>query len=164
MSRVQLNSSTFDLRSVAAASAALTAGWLAGQGGAYDSTGNFVQVASGSNAMGVLMESTQYPWNYQQGVVTTPTGSMVTLISGNGRLTIDHTDEVALGSAVRSYSTGSGNPESGSPNADLWFDASGKFSTTPVASASGSYYPRAAKLIVVPSATNNYNLTVDIML
>lgn len=167
MSRVILNTSTFDLRSVPVESSTFTTGWLAGQGGAYDSTGVFVQVASGSNAMGVLMESTQYPWNYQQGVVTTPTGSMVTLISGTGRLTIDHTDEVAAGSSVRAYSTGSGNPENSSPNSDLWFNANGQFTTTAaVGSASvgtGSVaYPPFAKIIGVPSATNNYQLTVEL--
>ena len=161
MSRVQLNSSYFDLKSIPVLPAALTTGWMAGQGGAYDPTGVYGQVASGSNAMGIFMESTAYPWNYQQGVVATPTGSMVTLISGTGRLTISHVDEVAAGSAVRAYSTGSGNPESAAPNADLWFNASGKLSTTAVSGSTG-YYPPFAKLITVPSAANNYSITIEL--
>ena len=82
-----------------------------------------------------------------------PTGSLLTGIYGSGtKFVVDHSAEVAAGSATRAYS-GTGNPESGAINANLYLNASGAFSTTATGSVKG-------KMFQVPAASNNFGLGV----
>jgi hypothetical protein len=170
------------------APATVAAGWKPGQLFCLNTTGEFAQLASGNNAIGVGQCD-------DLEVSTPPTGSVVTILYGDGtRVLIDHTVEVAAGSALRAYSTDAAltasiyglsgstlptlqlNPESGSLNQNLYVNGIGQFSLLPVQlfssslpnqgwslptqSASSSLQTVIGKIIQVPSADNNYNLGV----
>jgi len=129
----------------AVAAATVATGWLPGQLGTLDSTGKLVELAVTDKTMFVLADDNDE-------LNTPPTGSLVTCVYGAGtKIVIDHSEDVAAGSAVRAYDTVSGNPESGTPGADLYVNSDAKWTTTVTGSVK-------AKLYQVPAASNNYGL------
>jgi hypothetical protein len=129
------------------ASATVTTGWLPGQTGTLDTTGANVKLAVTDETMFVLADD-------DDELNTPPTGALVTCVYGAGtKLVIDHSEEVTAGSSTRAYDTVSGNPESGTPGADLYINSDSKWTTTSTGSVK-------AKLYQVPAASNSYGLGV----
>ena len=124
--------------------ATVTTGWLPGQLGTLDSTGNNVDLAVTDETMFVLADD-------DDELASPPTGSLVTCLYGAGtKLVIDHSEEVAASSATRAYNS---TCESAVPNQDLYVDSSAKFTTTSTGSVK-------AKVFQVPAAANDYGLGV----
>ncbi len=124
--------------------ATVNTGWLPGQLGTLDSTGKNVDLAVTDETMFLLADD-------DDELASPPTGSLVTCLYGAGtKVVIDHSEEVAAGSATRAYAS---NVESATPAQDLYVDSDAKFTTT----ATGSV---KAKVFQVPSASNNYGLGV----
>lgn len=129
------------------AAATIATGWLPGQGFKLNTTGDAASLATTDTVMFIGVDD-------DDELSAPPTGSLLTGIYGSGtKFVIDHTEDVAAGSATRAYNTSSGNPESGSTNADLYMDASGKWTTTATGSVKGKMYQ-------VPAASNNYGLGI----
>lgn len=119
-------------------------GWMPGQLGALDTTGNQVKIAITDQTTFMLADD-------DDELNSPPTGSLVTCIYGAGtKVVIDHSEEVAAGSATRAYVS---NCESAIPSQDLYVDSSGKFTTASTGSVK-------AKVFQVPASTNNYGLGV----
>jgi len=138
--------------------ATITTGWLPGQFFTLNALGE-AALAANDNAlfMGVDPANTT-----QLGLSTPPTGSLLTGIYGVGsKVYINHTEEVAAGSATRAYEHEV--EAAGTVNANLWVSANGKLTLTGSivtvggASQTGSVQ---AKLIQVPSADNDYTVGV----
>jgi hypothetical protein len=128
--------------SLPVASATISTGWLPGQVGTLDSTGANVELAITDETMFLLADD-------EDELNAPPTGSLVTCLYGSGtKVEIDHSEEVAASSASRAYES---NVESAVPGQSLYVSSNGKWTTT----ATGSVY---AKVVTVPSATNNYTL------
>jgi hypothetical protein len=162
--------------------------WNPGQIFCLNTTGEFAQLASGNNAIGVGQCD-------DLEVSAPPTGSVVTILYGDGtKIFIDHSLEVAAGSASRAYSTDAAltasiyglagstlptlhrNPESGSINQNLYCNGIGQFAllpsqlfssslpnqgwSIPTQSASSSAQFVLGKMIQVPNSDNNYTLGV----
>jgi hypothetical protein len=124
--------------------ATLSTGWMPGQLMSFDSTGQFVQLSSGSNPVFFAMDSTTE-------LATPPSGSLVTTYYGPGsKFVIDHSAEVAAGSATRAYES---DVESTSTNAILRASTNSKITTTGTGSIVGLLYQ-------IPSAANNYGAGV----
>ena len=137
--------------------ATITTGWLPGQFFTLNALGE-AALAANDNAlfMGVDPANTT-----QLGLSTPPTGSLLTGIYGVGsKVYINHTEEVAAGSATRAYAL---DVEAGSVGNNLWVNALGRLTLTGSvvtvggASQTGSVQ---AKLIQVPSAANDYTVGV----
>lgn len=125
-------------------STVVSTGWLPGQLGSLNSTGDSVTLASVDDTMFLLADDDDELNN-------PPTGSLVTCLYGsNTKVVIDHSEEVAANSAARAYDT---SVESAVPGQDLFVDASGKFTTTSTGSVK-------AKVFQVPASSNNYGLGV----
>jgi hypothetical protein len=124
----------------------IAAGWLPGQAFAYNSTGEYVDVAVVDNTMFVAVDD-------DLEVSAPPTGSVMTGIYGSGtKFVIDHTEEKDAGSTTYAYSA-SGSPAAGSLNQSLYIDTSGKWTTTATGSVKG-------KMFQIPTADNNYGLGI----
>lgn len=122
----------------------ITTGWLPGQGFQFNTTGDFVEIASVDNTMFIAGDD-------DDELATPPSGSLVTVYYGSGtKLLINHAEEVAASSADRAYES---EVESSAPNADLFIGAAGKWQTTSTGSVK-------AKLFQVPSSDNNFELGV----
>lgn len=129
----------------AVSNATVSTGWKSGQGFSHDSTGNYAQLGITDDVLFIGMDS-------DTELSAPPTGSLLTGIYGSGTtILIDHTSEVAASDATRVYNTSVGNPESGAINQNLYFDATGKWTTNATGSVKG-------KLITIPSSGNNYTL------
>jgi hypothetical protein len=161
------------------ARATVVATWMPGQLFTLNTTGEFGQVGSGSNVIGVGQDD-------DTELSAPPTGSLVTVLYGSGtRVDIDHTTEVLAGNAARAYSTDAPltasiyglagstlptlqrSPQSGSVNADLYCNGIGQFSLLPAQLASSSVgwsiastVTPIAKMVKVPTADNNYTIGV----
>ncbi len=129
------------------APATVNTGWLPGQGFALNSTGEYAEISNTDNTLFIGIDD-------DTELSAPPTGSLLTGIYGAGtKFIVDHSPEVAAGSAVRAYDTVSGNPESASYNANLYINSDGKWTTTATGSVKG-------KLFQKPAADNNYDLGV----
>lgn len=136
--------------------ATIAATWMPGQLFCFNTTGEFAQLASGNNALGVGQCD-------DLEISAPPTGSVVTVLSGQGtRFDVDHTIEVLAGTAARCYNIVSpaSSPQSGSINADLYCDGLGQFSLTPVQPAESGSSTVVGKLVKIPSSSNNYTIGV----
>ena len=128
----------------------VVSGWVPGNLFCMNTTGEFAQLASGNNTMFVGMEE-------ENDISTFPTGSVVSAIYGSGtRFVVDHSIEVAAGSAVRCYSTDAPltasiygtaasrlptlqrSPQSGSVGMDLYCNGLGQFALLPPQLSSSS--------------------------
>jgi len=124
-------------------------GWKGGAPMCFDSTGNYIQLATGQNTMFVVVEDSTYTTSALFN--NPPSGKLVTTVYGGGTvIEIDHAAEVAAGDASRVYDA---SVASASPNADIYVNASGLYTT-----ASGSSTMPLFKLTKVPSASNNYTI------
>lgn len=124
--------------------ATVATGWLPGQLGTLDSTGKNVDLAVTDETMFVLADD-------DDELASPPTGSLVTCLYGAGtKFVIDHSEEVAAGSATRAYNV---SVEGASPGDDLYVDGDAKFTANATGSVKG-------KIFQVPSAANNYGLGV----
>jgi hypothetical protein len=152
MSKVLMNR-VFAKDSFKVSTATISTGWIPGNFFTLNSLGEAV-LANQDNAlfMGIDPANTT-----QLGLSTPPTGSLLTGIYGVGsKVYIDHSEEVAAGSATRAYAL---DVESGTVGANLWVNAQGRLtlSGSIVNNQTGSVQ---AKLIQVPSAANNYTIGV----
>jgi len=126
------------------ADATVATGWMSGQAGKLDSTGQFAELGIADATMFILMDSPTE-------LATPPTGSLVTGFYGSGtKFIIDHSAEVAASSADRAYEA---DVASAAPNADLYVSANSKWTTVSTGSVKG-------KLYQVPTVDNNYGLGI----
>lgn len=124
------------------AAATVATGWMPGQAGTLNVTGDSVALAVTDETMFILADD-------DLELSTPPTGSFVTALYGAGtKIEIDHSAEVAASSATRAYAA---DVTSAVPSADLYVDSNSKWTSV----ATGSI---KAKLWQVPSAANNYSL------
>jgi hypothetical protein len=124
--------------------ASITTGWLPGQIMNFNSTGQQVQLCGGTNPLFFAMDATTE-------LAAPPSGSLVTVLSGfDTKFVIDHSAEVAAGSATRAYET---VVESASMNAPLYCSANSKITTVSSGSVIGVLYQ-------IPAADNNYSAGV----
>lgn len=120
--------------------AVVAAGWLPGQCFQLNATGTSVEIGVTDNVLFVGIDD-------DDELASPPTGSLVTGIYGSGtKFFINHSEEVAAGSATRAYNT---TLESGALNANLYVDGNGKFTTASTGSVKG-------KLVQIPDAGNDY--------
>jgi hypothetical protein len=164
MSKVLMNR-VFVKDTFKVAAATVLTGWKPGQFFTVNSNGNGEAIlANGDNAMFMGVDDPTLPLNSTLSLASPPTGSLLTGIYGVGsKVYIDHTLEVALGDPNRAYAA---DVELGTPGASLWVNAGGKLSLSGsvvgsgVGYTSGSVSSAVAKLLQVPSATNNYTIGV----
>jgi len=124
--------------------ASIVTGWMPGQAFKLNSTGDKAVLGGVDAVLFVGIDD-------DDELATPPSGSLVTGVYGAGtKLTIDHSEEVALGISDRAYDS---SVESAAMNADLYFDSEGKFT----ADESGTV---KAKMFQKPAANNNYGLGV----
>ena len=156
MSKLILTGYFGNMASYLVSDALIASGWKAGQFAMLDeSNAGYIGISDGTDVIGMLVDDPSE-------LATAPSGSRVTVAKAQGSYLVSHADEVAAGSAVRCYSTGSGNPESGTLNDLLYVsaaagpDLAGKLTTD-----SGSS-PVVAVLTQVPSADNDYTIGFDL--
>ena len=135
--------------------ATIATGWKPGQIFTLDTTGKLAQLATTSdNALFVGIDD-------PTALSAPPTGSLVTGIYGSGsRFIIDHTAEVAAGSAVYAF-----EPDvlTASVMSDLFCSSNGKWTTNEWASGSlGASGSVLGKLLQVPAASNSYGLEIKL--
>jgi hypothetical protein len=124
--------------------AVVAATWMPGQAFQLNSTGDYADIASVDNAMFIGIDD-------DDEVSAPPTGSLLSGIYGSGtKFVIDHSEEVAAGSATRAYES---EVASASPNANLYIGTAGKWQTTATGSVKGKMYQ-------VPTSDNNYGLGI----
>ena len=124
--------------------AVVATGWLPGVGFQLNSTGDYATLASVDGTMFIGIDD-------DLEVSTPPTGSLLAGIYGSGtKFIIDHSIEVAAGSASRAYES---DVLTASPNANLYISTTGTWQAAATGSVKG-------KLFQVPSAANNFGLGV----
>jgi hypothetical protein len=124
--------------------AAISTGWMPGQAGKLNSTGDSAILAVADATMFILMDATTE-------LSAPPTGSLVTGFYGSGsKFLVDHSAEVAASSNARAYES---DVESAPYNADLYISANSKWTSTATGSVKG-------KLYQIPTLANNYNVGI----
>jgi hypothetical protein len=124
--------------------ATINTGWIPGQAFAYDSTGQYAQLATGDDTIAIAMDPTN-------SLSSPPSGSLLTGFYGSGsKFIIDHSAEVAAASATRAYET---DVLSASENANLFISGNAKWTTVGTGSVKG-------KLFQIPTSTNSYSVGI----
>ena len=133
-----------------------TTGWKAGQFAMLDeSNAGYIGISDGTDAIGMIMDD-------ETELADPPSGKRITIAKAQGSYTVSHTTEVTADDASRCYSTGSGNPESGTLNDFLYVsalagtDLPGKLTTDTGSS------PVIAILTQIPAAGNDYEIGFDL--
>ena len=134
--------------------ATIATGWKPGMIMTLDTTGKLGQLsANNDSAMFVAIDD-------PTALSAPPTGSLVTGIYGSGtRFIIDHTAEVAAGSAVYAFEA---DVLMASTNTALYCSSNGKWTTSQASgsvAASGSVLGRVMQ---VPAASNSYSLEIKL--
>jgi hypothetical protein len=124
--------------------AVVATGWLPGMGFTLTAQGELADIANVDNLMFVGIDD-------DDELSAPPTGSLLTGIYGTGtKFTIDHSEEVAAGSATRAYAS---NVESATVAANLYIGTDGKWTAVATGSVKG-------KMFQIPTADNNYSLGI----
>ena len=122
----------------------VNSGWMPGQAFKLNNTGDAVVLGNVDEVLFIGIDAADE-------LNMPPTGALMTGIYGSGtKFIIDHTEEVEAGSSERAYDA---SVESASLNANLYIDASGKFTAQATGSVKGKMFQK-------PTAENNYGLGV----
>lgn len=133
------------LDSYPVSAAVIATGWMPGQAAVFNSTGTSLAIGSVDNVVGVLVDD-------DNELSAPPTGSLATVAYGSGtKILIDHSAEVAAGSAARAYNSNVESISLAAPN--LYIGTDGKWTTTASGSVKGVCFQ-------IPNSGNNYSLGV----